>query len=102
MSAEETSARPKISSAVEVIPTGRALGAEIKDIDLRTLDESAFAQVMAAWHDHSVVLVRRQSLSDQELIAFSRRLGDLDWAPIQENGRHLMTRTRSRTNVTRA
>jgi taurine dioxygenase len=37
-----------------------------------------------------VVLVRDQRLSDQDLIAFSRRLGDLDWAPIQETGRRFV------------
>ena len=90
LSVETTSARPKATSAVEVIPTGRALGAEIRGVDLKTLDEAAFARVVDAWHEHSVVLVRGQSLSDQDLIAFSRRLGDLDWAPIQENGRRFV------------
>ena len=59
-------------------------------VDLRDLDDAAFARVMQAWHDHSVVLVRGQSLDDHELIAFSRRLGDLDWAPIQETGRRFV------------
>jgi taurine dioxygenase len=37
-----------------------------------------------------VVLVRDQQLTDQDLIAFSRRLGELDWAPIQETGRRFV------------
>jgi taurine dioxygenase len=37
-----------------------------------------------------VVLVRGQTLSDQELIAFSRRFGDLDRAPVQETGRRFV------------
>jgi taurine dioxygenase len=45
---------------------------------------------MQVWHDHSVLLFRNQTLSDKELIAFSRRLGDLDWAPIQETGRRFV------------
>ena len=90
LSVEATSSRPKAASTVDVIPTGRALGAEIRGVDLRTLYEAAFAQVTAAWHQHSVVLIRGQSLSDQDLIAFSRRLGDLDCAPIQENGRRFV------------
>ena len=45
---------------------------------------------MQAWHDHAVLLFRDQTLSDQDLIAFSRRFGDLDWAPIQENGRRFV------------
>ena len=46
--------------------------------------------MMKAWHQHSVVWFRGQPLSDQQLIAFSRRFGDLDWAPIQENGRRFV------------
>jgi len=78
------------AGAIAVIPTGRALGAEVRGVDLRDLDEAAFARLMQAWHQHSVVLIREQMLSDQELIAFSRRLGDLDWAPIQETGRRFV------------
>src|SRR6185436_11893761 len=43
-----------------------------------------------AWLDHAVVLFRDQSLDDNDLIAFSRRFGDLDFAPIQENGRRFV------------
>jgi taurine dioxygenase len=74
----------------ETIPTGAALGAEVKADDLRTLDHNGFARVIEAWHEHSVVLFRDQTLSDHDLIAFSRRFGDLDWAPIQENGRRFV------------
>src|SRR5262245_33271054 len=78
------------SGTLEVIPTGAALGAEARGIDLRHLDYATFHGLMQAWHRHSVVLVRSQSLSDRDLIAFSRRFGDLDWAPIQENGRRFV------------
>ena len=90
LSVQTTSARDVAARAVEVIPTGAALGAEVRGVDLRDLDDVAFARVLQAWHDHSVVLVRDQTLSDQELIAFSRRFGDLDWAPIQETGRRFV------------
>ena len=86
---QATSARP-IAETLDVIPTGAALGAEIRGADLRGLDDAAFARLMRAWHENSVVLFRNQSLNDEELIAFSRRLGDLDWAPIQETGRRFV------------
>ena len=76
--------------AVTVIPMGAALGAEIRGVVLGDLDDTAFVQVMKAWHQHSVVRFRGQPLSDQQLIAFSHRLGDLDWAPVQENGRRFV------------
>jgi taurine dioxygenase len=90
LGAQTTPARPAAASSVDVIATGAALGAEVRGVDLRDLDEAAFVRVMQAWHDHSVLLFRNQTLSDRELIAFSRRFGDLDWAPIQENGRRFV------------
>jgi taurine dioxygenase len=62
----------------------------VKGVDLKELNETEYARVMQAWHDHSVLLFRGQTLTDEELIGFSRRLGDLDWAPIQETGRRFV------------
>lgn len=73
-----------------VIPTGKALGAEIDGVDLRRIDQEDFAVIHQAWLDHLVLLFRRQDLSDEDLIAFSRRLGELDWAPVQETGRRFV------------
>jgi taurine dioxygenase len=78
------------ADAFEVIPTGAALGATVTGVDLRHLTEATFARIMQAWHEHSVLLFRGQTLTDQDLIAFSRRLGDLDWAPVQETGRRFV------------
>lgn len=76
--------------AIEIVPTGKALGAEVRNIDLKRLDDATFAAFLRAFHDHSVLLVRGQTLSDQDLIAFSRRFGELDFAPVQENGRRFV------------
>ena len=76
--------------AITVTPTGAALGAEVGGVDLRSLSDADFAAVYRAWLDHSVVLMRGQVLSDDDLIAFSRRFGELDFAPIQENGRRFV------------
>jgi taurine dioxygenase len=80
----------KRDTAFETIPTGAVLGAEVRVGDLCSLDDAGFAHVLAAWRAHGVLLFRDQTLSDQELIAFSRRFGDLDWAPVQENGRRFV------------
>ena len=69
-----------------VVPTGAALGATVKGVDLKDLDDVAFARIMQAWHDHSVLLVRGQTLSDQELIAFSRRFGESRLGPDPGDG----------------
>jgi len=90
LNAETTPVRRQPATAFEVIPTGAVLGAEVRAGDLQTLDDIDFARVVKAWYDHSVVLFRDQRLSDHDLIAFSRRFGDLDFAPIQENGRRFV------------
>ncbi len=79
-----------ISSSVRVLPSDKTLGAEIQGVDLRHLNDDDFAAIYKAWLDRSVILVRGQQLTDQDLIAFSRRLGDLDWAPVQETGRRFV------------
>jgi taurine dioxygenase len=84
------SAAAAITDRIQVIPTGAALAAEIRGVDLRRIDDSGFAAIHRAWLDHLVVLFRGQDLNDDDLIAFSRRFGDLDLAPIQENGRRFV------------
>jgi taurine dioxygenase len=78
------------AASFEVIPTEAALGAEVVTGDLRMLDDDGFGRVVKAWHDHAVMLFRDQTLADHDLIAFSRRFGDLDIAPVQENGRRFV------------
>jgi taurine dioxygenase len=73
-----------------VVPTGAALGAEIRGIDLRQVNAAAFDAIHQAWLDHSVLLFRGQSLSPDDLIAFSRLFGGLDHAPVQENGQRFV------------
>jgi taurine dioxygenase len=75
---------------IDVVSTGSALGAEVHGVDLKDLDMLEFAALERAWHDHQVLLVRGQTLTDQDLIAFSLRFGDLDWAPVQETGRRFV------------
>src|SRR2546427_13093228 len=74
-------------STVEIIPTGKALGAEVRGVDLGKIQADEFESIYRAWLDHLVLLFRGQDLTDEDLIAFSRRFGELDHAPIQESGR---------------
>ena len=72
-----------VAARIEVVPTGGALGADIRGLDLsQTIDEGTFAAVYKAWNDHLVLRFRGQTLDDDRLVAFSRRFGDLDLAPI--------------------
>ncbi|MGP0071786.1 MAG: TauD/TfdA dioxygenase family protein [Bryobacteraceae bacterium] len=73
-----------------VIPSDAALGAEIRDVELRRLSDQDFNEIHRTWLDHLVILFRGQQLALDDLIAFSRRFGELDWAPVQETGRRFV------------
>jgi len=79
-----------VTTRVEIVPSGKTLGAEIRGVDLRNINQREFASIYRAWLDHLAVLLRGQQLTDEDLIAFSRRFGDLDWAPVQETGRRFV------------
>ena len=69
--------------AVRVHSTGAALGADIEGVDLSgSLSPETMAAVKAAWGDNLVLRFRGQSLSDDDLMRFSRQFGELDWAPV--------------------
>jgi taurine dioxygenase len=90
MPSADRGVRRNAAASFDVIPTGAALGAEVAAGDLRGLSDAGFARVVQAWHDHAVVLFRDQALTDRDLVAFSHRFGDLDIAPVQENGRRFV------------
>src|SRR3989441_1671311 len=77
-------------SLMRVGPTDAVLGASVEDVDLRALDSEIFAAIHRAWLDYQVLLFRNQALTDEDLVAFSRRFGDLDEAPVQETGRRFV------------
>jgi alpha-ketoglutarate-dependent taurine dioxygenase len=84
-----------------VVPTDGGLGAEIRGVDLRRLGDDAFAAIHRAWLDNLVLLFRGQEITDAELIAFSRRFGELDLAPIQEIWVRCMMRLAAGSNGSR-
>src|SRR5260370_6647238 len=68
---------------VRVRATGAALAADIEGVDLSgPLSPETMAAINRAWGDHLVLRFRRQHLSDDDLMRFSRQLGELDWAPV--------------------
>jgi len=77
----------KTVNAVSVKPQAPALGAEVDCGDLRALDAAAFAAVYRALLDNLVIRIRGQTLTDPELIAFGKRLGELDFAPLAKTGK---------------
>jgi taurine dioxygenase len=64
---------------IEVKRLGRCLGAEIAGVDLsRPLPGDEFSQVAAAFFENEVVVFRRQKLSPEQQVAFTRRFGELE------------------------
>jgi len=72
---------------LEIRPLTPVVGAEIVGIDLATVDEDGFAAIRTAFDHHAGLLFRGQDLAPEQLVAFSRRFGELDHAPVMENGR---------------
>ena len=64
---------------LKVTKLAQALGAEIGGVDVaQSIPSEVFAQIRAAWLEHMVIRIRGQSLSDPQLLAFSRHFGELD------------------------
>jgi len=75
---------------IEVRPLSAALGAEIAGVDAgRPLDDATFGRIRAAWHEHLVILFRRQRLGDAALVRFTRRFGELEEAPLFQGRRYV-------------
>jgi taurine dioxygenase len=68
-------------------PVTPAVGAEISGVNLSRLSEADFTQIEHAWNRYGALLFRDQQISDDDLLAFSRRFGELDPPPVQEHGR---------------
>ncbi len=75
-----------MSDSLRVVTTGAALGADIEGVDLRAVDDAAFAKILDAWHENLVLRFRGQQLDDDSLAAFSGRFGELDMAPTGRGG----------------
>src|SRR5258705_5960666 len=72
-----TSRQATCSRSVTVTPMQAAIGAQVECGDVRTLDDAEFQSVQRAFLDNLVLLIRGQTLSDPELLAFGRRFGEL-------------------------
>jgi taurine dioxygenase len=97
----------KTNVSIDVVPSGSAIGADILGADLsRDLDATAFQAVAAAFNERSVVCIRDQVLTEEQLIAFAKRFGAVEIiflthyahprypeimlvSNIQENGRNI-------------
>jgi taurine dioxygenase len=64
----------------EIVPTGAAVGAEIRGVDLSVpLDDATFAAVEDAYDRHGVIFFRDQRITPPQQVAFTRRFGEIEF-----------------------
>jgi len=75
------------SQHIKVVPTGAPVGADVIGVDLsQPLGDDTFRAIHDAWMQHLVLRFRGQTLTKDQMLAFSRRFGELDKAPINSRG----------------
>ena len=62
-------------TTIEVRRLGPQIGAEIRGVDVKTLDDAGFAEIYRAWLAHNVVVVPEQQLEIEDFLRYSRRFG---------------------------
>ena len=70
---------------MEVRQLSEFIGAEVRGLDVNSrVDAETMQQIRAAWLEHLFLVFPEQTLSDDQLVLFSARFGDLEDAPIGE------------------
>jgi len=76
--AQTSTVKPNQASHSEVIPSGKACGAEIRGIDLNNLDAQSFSVIQKAIDEHLVLLFRGQRLDNEHLIKLGKHFGEFE------------------------
>lgn len=73
---------------MDIVPLGPGFVAELRGITLAdaAADDSAYAQVRAAFEEHSVLVFRNQDVTDESQLAYSRRFGPLEVTKVGSEG----------------
>jgi taurine dioxygenase len=66
--------------SIEIFPTGAALGAEIRGVNLaEPVDNETFEAIERAYNDHGVIFFRDQHVTPPQQVAFTRRFGEIEF-----------------------
>jgi taurine dioxygenase len=65
----------------QVSPLSPVVGAEVRGLDLREVDDAAFAELEDAFYAFKVLFFRDQDLTPEQHIAFASRWGELEEHP---------------------
>jgi taurine dioxygenase len=71
---------------MQVIPNG-TVGAQIRGVELARAGHAELDAIKQAWYRNDVLVFRKQKLTDDDLLAFSRHFGRLDPPPNQGAGK---------------
>ena len=64
-----------------IIPTGKALGADVIDFDIKSMDQEDANRIRVAWLEHLVLRFRGLEFGDDEHVRFTKFLGDPELSP---------------------
>ena len=69
--------RPNAAKGLEVIPTGKALGAEVRGVDFsQEIPPETEEALLKAWTDHLVLLFRGQDMTEEQHLTATRIFGE--------------------------
>ena len=68
----------------QTVPTNAALGAEIRGLDLKELDDATFDALHDVWLEHLLLVFRKQTLGPDDLVTLVKRFGK----PVTSSGLH--------------
>ena len=72
--------RVGVPMSIEIIPTGTALGAEIRAVDLaKPIDDATFAVIERTYNEYGVIFFRGQQITPPQQVAFTRRFGEIEF-----------------------
>ncbi len=84
MTATSLAGRSGQKAQFQVVPTQAALGAEIRGMDLKQLDDATFKTLHRIWLDNVMLVFRGQSLVADDLVKLVKRFG----TPVTSSGLH--------------
>ena len=71
---------------MQISPLTTSLGARVTNLNLESaIDDDCFERLVSAWFEHSVLVFPNQVLSENALVDFSCRFGELELPPASEN-----------------
>jgi taurine dioxygenase len=66
--------------SIEIVPTGAALSAEIRGVNLgEPIADATFAEIERAYNEYGVIFFREQQITPPQQVAFTRRFGEIEF-----------------------